>query len=200
MNPKPPDRIRQLLDIALAEWDKVQVAAQTEIKQELQAADRLTTRIEEKMARDRERIDRACRHTYGVFAVDGSARHMVLRDIADLDGRPPLHSTGSFTEALELAGSSLSDPVHCPSHHVNLDKLANTVRDLLRALRHIAAVNALLGGQGTSDDPYVVAPGTCLHISGPVALAFRDTTTDQLLLTSREHRLYAMAAPASPPS
>lgn len=171
---------------------------ETRENDERQSAASLTSRIAEKMANDRQRIEQTALHRYGVFAVGGSRRRrMVLRDVAELDGRAPLHTTDDFAEALQFAGSRLDDPVLRPRQPVDPGELAGLVRRLLRTLQHIATVNARLQGSGTLDDPYAIAPGEYLHVAGAATFGFKQVAPSQLVLTPRGRRLHIAARPAS---
>lgn len=198
--PPPPGSLRQLYDRARSELGQMLDQIGTREKDARQTAGQLTSRIEEKMSHDRQRIEQGLLHHYGVFAVGGGLRRrMVLRDVAELDGRGPLHTTSDFAEALQLAGSRLDDPVLRPRQPVDPGDLARLVHRLLRELQHIEMANARLRGQGTPDDPYVVTPGDCLYIDGAATLGFQQVAPDQLVFFPRGRRLHLAARPASAP-
>jgi hypothetical protein len=198
--PPPPGSLRQLYDRARSELGQMLEQIETREKDARQATSQLTHRIEDKMSHDRQRIEQSLLHRYGVFAIGGGLRRrMVLRDVAELDGREPLHTTSDFAEALLLAGSRLDDPVLRPRLPVDPGELARLVHQLLRELQHIETVNARLGGSGTSDDPHVVAPGECLHIDGASTLGLQQVAPDRLVLLPRGRRLYLAARTASAP-
>lgn len=202
MNPQPqppPGSFRSLYDRARAELGRMLDQIESQEQDELQAANRLTSRIEEKLANDRQQIEQSMLHRYGVFAVGGSRRRrMVLRDVAELDGRAPLHTTGDFAEALRFAGSRLDDPVLRPREPLDPGELAGLLQRLLRTLQHIETVNARLQGTGTPDDPYVVNGGESLHASGPLTFGFGQVTPDELILVPKGRRLYAARQASTP--
>lgn len=202
MNPQPqpaPGSFRSLYDRARAELARMLDQAEAQEQDERQAAARLTSRLGERLTADRRRIEQGALHRYGVFAVGGSRRRrMVLRDVAELDGRAPLHTTSDFAEALQFAGSRLDDPVLRPREPVDPGELAGLLHPLLRTLQHIAAVNARLPGSGTAADPYVVGAGAALHLSGPCTLGFSQVAPGELLLIPTGRRLLAARQTSAP--
>lgn len=202
MSPQPPPApgsFRSLYDRARAELGRMLDQAEAQEQDERQAAARLSSRLEERLATDRRRIEQGALHRYGVFAVGGSRRRrMVLRDVAELDGRAPLHTTSDFAEALQFAGSQLDDPVLRPREPVDPGELAGLLQRLLCTLQHIETVNARLQGSGTAADPYVVGAGAALHVSGPCTLGFSQVTPGELRLTPRGRHLQAARQTSTP--
>jgi hypothetical protein len=94
---------------AWARLNQLRIDAESQANADHAATAQLTRNIEQKMRRE------ATPHSYGVFAVgEKGTRRMVLRDVAELDGRPPISVFKDFGEALHAAGTKLDDRTVAP--------------------------------------------------------------------------------------
>lgn len=198
-SPTSGGSLRQLKTHALAQLDATLARALGDEKNAIAAAARLTAEIEGKMQSDLAQMDQKCLHTYGVFAVGGRhRRRLVLRDVAELDGRPPESTTGDFTEALQRASARLNDAVRENDSHPDVREDLASLHRLLRRVQKISEHNARLGGSGTSDDPLTLPYGGAVHVTGPITLGFNGVSPDQLTLKrdGTRVRIFQKNAPA----
>lgn len=169
------DQLRQELASLLK---RTEAASQTELR----AATQLKERIEDKI--------RATRHVYGVFAVGaGGRRRMVLRDVAELDGKKPLCTTDNFAEAIQIAGEVLDDPVRHSHPPVNVGELTRTLTRSAREIQQIIDGNNRLKGDGTTAAPYARMDGKPLPMRAPITLGFAGVIPAQLELRVQDRHL-----------
>lgn len=180
------DKIAQFYQLALTAWEKVHDTSRAEVAREIQAADQLTTRIEQAMSANLQRIRDAYRHKYGVYVEGGALRRrQVLRDITELEGRTAEFSSDDFSTALHAAYARLQDPM---LREERVIQHAEAVASL-RLLRDTLQAGAQLSGQGTAAAPYATAAGQVLHVQAPVTLGVQGIPADQLVLTNLDGRL-----------
>ena len=158
----------------------------------VKATGQLTTEIEQKMARDLSRVG----HTYGIFQVGHPRRHVVLRDVQELNGEKPLFVASDFASAMQYASRTLTDPVRDRRGPINCGDLLKELERFAHEIHHLMKVNARLTGSGTEADPFVVHDGV-LHVDAPITHGFPGVTPDQLILRVRDGKLHVLAAPPS---
>lgn len=190
-----PASAQRLKTQAWAQLNELLAKLETQAGKDRQATTRLNDQIAQKLHRERSaETPAADEHTYGVFAVGEAAkRRMVLRDVVELDGRPPLSTTNDFGEALRSAGAQIEDNEQPPPPRsgLHIATLRAQLAHLLARLRELDAGNARLLGDGTADSPYASAGDAPIHVAAPCTLGLADVPAAQAVLWPQQHRLCA---------
>lgn len=169
------------------------------------------------LAQAREAYERDLRNTSGltqdiaskIAANESAVNRSLAADLSEggASGRPGggegnvlkrLLSGGGFSAALKKAEARLDEETSgCLPAETgpDVDAARRILGELLHALRAIAAHNARLDGDGTLENPYVLASDAPLLVSGPCILGVARTKPAGIALWPNEHRLYVVPKP-----